>query len=207
MENILDTYNVSRETIDELKKYEALVIEWNNKFNLISKSSVQCVWDRHILDSLQLCQFINNKDKIMCDFGSGAGFPAIVLSILSKQLFPDLKIYLIESITKKALFLNTVKDKLNLNIEVINDRIENIKLNNIDIISSRAMASLDKLIEYSKPFCNKNTRMIFPKGSKYKEELDVLLKKWDFDLDIIQSKTDESGKILYIKNLRRKKHG
>mgnify|MGYP003308141806 CR=1 FL=1 len=117
MENILELYNVSRETIDELKKYEALVLEWNNKFNLISKSSVQYIWNRHILDSLQLCQFVKNTDRVMFDFGSGAGFPAIVLSIVSKQLFPDLKIYLIESISKKAMFLNFVKDSLNLNIE------------------------------------------------------------------------------------------
>lgn len=204
MENILEVYNVSRETINELKKYEALVVEWNNKFNLISKSSVQYIWERHILDSLQLCQFIKNTDKIMYDFGSGAGFPAIVLSIVGKQLFPKLKIFLVESITKKALFLNTVKNELNLNIEVINDRIENIKAENIDLISSRAMASLDRLIDYSKPFCNKNTRLIFPKGSKYKEEIDLSLKKWKFDFDIIQSKTDETGKILYIRNIRRK---
>lgn len=204
MENILEAYNVSRETIDELKKYEALVVEWNNKFNLISKSSVQYIWERHVLDSLQLCQFIKNTDKIMYDFGSGAGFPAIVLSIVGKQLFPELKIFLVESITKKALFLNTVKNELNLNIEVINDRIENIKAKNIDLISSRAMASLDRLIDYSKPFCNKNTRLIFPKGSKYKEEIDLSLKKWKFDFDVIQSKTDETGKILYIRNIRRK---
>ena len=207
MENILELYNVSRETIDELKKYEALVVEWNNKFNLISKSSVQYIWNRHILDSLQLCQFIKNTDKVMFDFGSGAGFPAIVLSIVSKQLFPDLKIYLIESISKKAMFLNVVKDSLNLNIEVINDRIENIKTKNVDLISSRAMASLDKLMDYSKPFCCKNTRLVFPKGEKYQEEIDVTLKKWLFDVDIIQSITDDSGKILYIRNLRRKKNG
>lgn len=207
MENILDLYNVSRETVDELKKYEALVLEWNNKFNLISRSSIPYIWERHILDSLQLCQFIKEIDGVMCDFGSGAGFPAIVLSIISKQMFPNLKIYLIESISKKAMFLNTVKQELNLNIEVINDRIENIKIPNVDIISSRAMASLDKLVEYSKPFCGKNTRLVFPKGSKYKEELDIVQKKWLFDLDIIQSKTDESGKILYIRNLRRKRNG
>lgn len=204
MENILEVYNVSRETINELKKYEALVVEWNNKFNLISKSSVQYIWERHILDSLQLCQFVKNTDEIMYDFGSGAGFPAIVLSIVGKQLFPELKIFLVESITKKALFLNTVKNELNLNIEVINDRIENIKAENIDLISSRAMASLDKLIDYSKPFCNKNTRLIFPKGSKYKDEIDLSLKTWKFDFDVIQSKTDETGKILYIRNIRRK---
>ncbi len=105
------------------------------------------------------------------------------------------------------MFLNVVKDSLKLNIEVINDRIENIKTKNVDLISSRAMASLDKLMDYSKPFCGKNTRLVFPKGEKYQEEIGISQKKWLFDIDIIQSITDDSGKILYIKNLRRKKNG
>jgi 16S rRNA (guanine527-N7)-methyltransferase len=83
MSDILKTYNVSRETIDKLKTYEKLVLEWNNRFNLISKSSVECIWNRHILDSVQLCKYINNKDNILYDFGSGAGFPAIVIAIVS----------------------------------------------------------------------------------------------------------------------------
>ena len=80
MSNILKTYNVSRETIEDLKTYEKLVLEWNNKFNLISKSSVEYIWERHIEDSLQLCNFINLDDKVLYDFGSGAGFPGRWLS-------------------------------------------------------------------------------------------------------------------------------
>lgn len=204
MMNILATYNVSRETIKTLKNYEALVLEWNERFNLISKSSVDFIWDRHILDSLQLYEFLDDKAKSLYDFGSGAGFPAIVLAIIAKEKNPDLKITLIESIKKKAIFLNEVKNKLELNIEIINDRIENIDKTNIDIITSRAMASLDKLLEYSKPFCSKKTQLIFPKGIKWKEELLEAQKKWNFNYEVINSKTDESGHIFKISNLRRK---
>lgn len=204
MMNILATYNVSRETIEKLKNYEALVLEWNGYFNLISKSSVDCIWERHILDSVQLYEFIEKDCLILYDFGSGAGFPAIVLAIIAKEKNPNLKITLIESIKKKANFLNEVKNKLDLNIEIINDRIENIERKNVDIITSRAMASLDKLLEYAKPFCSKKTQLIFPKGIKWKDELNEAEKKWTFNYNVINSKTDDTGRILQISNLRRK---
>ena len=92
MSNVLEKYNVSRETIERLKAYEKLVLEWNNKFNLISKSSIPYIWNRHIEDSAQLCKFINSSDELLYDFGSGAGFPAIVIAIIGKEMFPNLKI-------------------------------------------------------------------------------------------------------------------
>ena len=203
MSDILDTYNVSRETIEKLKTYEKLVLEWNNRFNLISKSSVEHIWERHIVDSLQLCKFINGDDRFLYDFGSGAGFPAIVIAIMSQELYPNLKISLIESIRKKTTFLNTVKEELNLNIDIYNDRIENLKLPKADIISSRALASLIKLLEYSKPFCKNSTRLIFPKGEKWREEVAEAENKWKFDYITEKSITSDTGCILQIKNIRR----
>jgi len=204
MSDILNINNVSRETIDELKKYETLVKEWNNKFNLISKSTVDKIWERHILDSLQLCSFFYEKEGVLIDFGSGAGFPGIVLAIVAKEKFPKLKINLVESITKKATFLNVVKDALNLDVNIINDRVENIKTIKADFITSRAMASLDKLLNYSKPFCLKSTNLIFPKGEKWKEEVEEAQKKWIFKFDTFESKTNKDSCILYISNVRRK---
>lgn len=206
MSDILVKYNVSCETIAKLKQYENLVKEWNNKFNLVSKSSVEELWNRHIIDSLQLVQFIQLSDRILYDFGSGAGFPALVLAIISDQLFPELQIYLVESINKKTTFLNAVKTELNLkNVEVLHDRIENLKSIPVDIISSRALASLPKLLEYAKPFCVKNTRLIFPKGVNWEEEVKNAKEKWSFDYNVVQSITDKSGHILNISNVRRRK--
>jgi 16S rRNA (guanine527-N7)-methyltransferase len=204
MSDILKTYNVSRETMNKLKAYEKLVLEWNNRFNLISKSSVEFIWERHIEDSLQLCKFITSKDEILYDFGSGAGFPAIVIAIVAEELFPNLKVSLVESIGKKATFLNEVKNVLCLNVVVYNDRIENLKLPKADIISSRALASLPKLLEYSKPFCKTTTRLIFPKGEKWKDEVLEAEKNWKFDYQTEQSLTSDTGCILQIKNIRRK---
>lgn len=204
MIDISEKYNVSRETIEKLKTFQNMVLEWNSKFNLISKSSESDIWQRHIIDSLQLQQFITAKDKILYDFGSGAGFPAIVLAIVSEELFPDLQISLIESIGKKVIFLNEVKNTLNLNINVIQNRIENLKLPKADIITSRALASLDKLLKYAIPFCSKNTKLVFPKGEKWQEEITTAQKEWYFDFESFPSQTSQTGKILYIKNIRRK---
>lgn len=206
MNDILKIYNVSRETIAKLKAYESLVKEWNNKFNLVSKSSVEELWNRHIIDSVQLVQFIKPSDKILYDFGSGAGFPAIVLAIISEQLYPDLKINLVESIGKKTTFLNAVKTELKLkNINVWHERIENLKISEVDIISSRALASLPKLFEYASLFCKEKTRLIFPKGENWENEVNLAKQQWVFEYETIQSITDTSGHILNISKLRRKK--
>lgn len=206
MNDILKTYNVSRETITKLKAYESMVKDWNNKFNLVSKSSVEELWNRHIIDSVQLIQFIKLTDKVLYDFGSGAGFPAIVLAIIAEQLFSDLTINLVESIGKKVIFLNTVKKELELNnINVWHNRIENLKILEVDIISSRALASLPKLLEYSYPFCKRETRLIFPKGESWENEVSQAKQQWSFDFENIQSVTNNSGHILNISNLRRKK--
>ena len=204
MSDILKTYNVSRETIEKLKTYEKLVLEWNNKFNLVSKSSIPYIWERHIEDSLQLCGFITQSDKIVYDFGSGAGFPGVVIAIVAQELYPDLKVSLIESIGKKANFLKVVNDELLLNMDIYNDRIEKLNLTKADVITSRAMASLDKLLEYSKPFCSNKTRLLFLKGEKWQEEVREAEKKWRFDFTTKQSQTSDRGCVLQIENIRRK---
>ncbi len=204
MNDILKTYNVSRETIDKLKAYEALVLEWNNKFNLVSKSSVSDIWHRHIEDSMQLCEYITQKDEILYDFGSGAGFPGVVIAIMAQEMFPNLKISLIESIGKKAKFLSVVNDELDLKMDIYNDRIENLNLKKANIITSRAMASLEKLLEYSKPFCSNKTKLLFLKGEKWQEEVKEAEKKWLFKFIAQKSQTSDNGCVLQIENIRRK---
>lgn len=207
MENLLKKYNVSHETIDNLKTFQNMVLKWNEKFNLISKSSADNIWERHILDSVQLFQYIDKKDKSLYDFGSGAGFPAVVLAIISKKLLPNLKITLIESIGKKATFLTEVNKALNLNMIILPERIEKLTLPITDIITSRAMASLDKLLLYAKPFCNKNTKLLFLKGEKWQEEIKTAKQKWCFDYQSFSSETSEKGRVLLIKNIRRNING
>jgi 16S rRNA methyltransferase gidB len=205
MMDILQIYNVSRETKEKIEAYKTLVLEWNCKFNLISKSSVEHIWERHILDSVQLYKYIRPTDKILLDLGSGAGFPGMVLAIMAKQLNPELSINLVESIGKKTLFLNAVKDELKLNVNILHDRIENIKMKNVDIITSRALAALSKLLDYSKPFCKTETNLIFPKGEHWADEIETAQKQWYFKYKTENSATDKFGKILCISELRRKR--
>jgi len=204
MEDILESFDVSRETMEKLKLFQNMVLEWNKKFNLISKASEKDIWERHIVDSLQLCRFLSKKDEFLYDFGSGAGFPGVVLAVVGKEKFPKLKITLIESVGKKVLFLKEVNKTLDLNLNIINDRIENLKLPKADIISSRALASLEKLLEYAKPFCAEKTMLIFPKGEKWQEEIDTAKEKWFFDYKSTQSITNNKGCILLINKIRRK---
>lgn len=204
MINQIEKIDVSRETYTDLETFQSMVLEWNNKFNLISKSSAEDIWNRHILDSLQLLKFINDKAEKLYDFGSGAGFPGMVLAIAIKNIFPNLKVSLMESIRKKTTFLNEVKTKLNLDVDIYNERVENLKLPKADIITSRAMASLEKLLNYAYPFCKKETELLFLKGKTWEDEIKTALIKWKFDYEAFESITDKDGKILFIKNIRRK---
>ena len=201
MENLIEKYNVSRETFDKLKTYEASLIEWQNKFNLVSNNSLSDAWNRHFLDSVQLMEYIPNNAKSLLDFGSGAGFPAMVLAVLAQQLQPKLKITLIESIKKKTVYLNTVRKICDLDVTVVNDRIENLPQQKTDVITSRAMCNLSDLFKYAYRFTTKNTIMIFPKGKSYQAELDNAKKQWRFNYQIKENKVCNEGVILVINHL------
>ena len=171
MKNIEEKNIVSRETLDLLKAYEASLHEWQNKFNLVSNASLEDAWNRHFLDSIQLFKYIPKTAKTLCDFGSGAGFPGMVLAIMAKDKTPYLKVTLIESIRKKTLYLNEVKQICNVDVEILNERVENLPPQKFDVITSRAMTSLNNLLNYTQRFFKKNTVCIFPKGRSYAEEL------------------------------------
>lgn len=204
MIDIEKKYNVSHETYEKLKNYQALVLEWNSKFNLISKSTEATIWERHIVDSLQLIKYITNEDKILLDLGSGAGFPGVVLAIACQEIYPDLQINLVESIGKKTAFLHAVNEQLNLNMEIHQERIEKLNIGKVDVITSRALAALPKLLDYAKPFCKKETRLILPKGENWSLENDEALMKWLYNYEVYNSDTSDVGKILRISDLGRK---
>lgn len=205
MKNFAEKYNVSCETIDVLNTYLALLIEWQNKFNLVSKSSIQNAWNRHFLDSAQLSKYIPKEAESLVDFGSGAGFPGMVLAIMSKEKTPYLKVTLVESIKKKTLYLNEVAQRTSTEVTIINDRIENIAPQKFDVITSRAMTALNELLKYAEPFCHEKTICVFPKGKSYAEELALAHKNWRFKCRIEPNETSEEGKILIITDIVKKK--
>lgn len=205
MKNFCDTYNVSRETFLKLKTYQTLLVEWQGKFNLVSKNTIDDAWNRHFLDSVQLFNLIPENTKIMYDFGSGAGFPGMVLAIIANEKMPELEINLVESTSKKTMYLNEVKKQTNTNVNILNSRIENLPLKVADVITSRAMSSLKDLLGYAFPFCHKNTICIFPKGKKYTEELAEAHKFWKFKCQILPSQQSDEGRILIISNISKNK--
>ena len=205
MQNFITTYNVSCETFQNLETYVALLQEWQQKFNLVSNNSLADVWNRHMADSAQLFKYLNNEVDSVYDLGSGAGFPAMVLAIMAKEKYPHIKFTLMESIAKKTLYLNEVKAKLNLdNVTVINGRSEDLNLPKADVVTARAVASLDKLLNYVFKFTDRQTKLIFPKGKSYQEELEEAKKFWNFKLKVDASQTSQDGVILLLENLRRK---
>ncbi len=205
MKNFIDTYSVSRETYQKLEQLVALLNEWQAKFNLVSNNSLPDVWQRHIADSAQLFKYLNNQVDSVYDVGSGAGFPALVLAVMAQEQYPRLKFTLIESIGKKTLYLNEVKTVLNLsNVTVLNKRTEDVLLPPADVITARAVASLDKLLGYVFKFTNRQTKLIFPKGKSYRDELEATAKLWNFKLEVCKNETSADGVVLLLENLRRK---
>ena len=195
--------DVSRETLDALKYFEDLVVLWNPAINLMSNSSISDLWSRHIIDSAQLFLFTLPDEGLWLDVGSGGGFPGIVVSIIAKELAPSLRVVLVESDNRKCVFLRTVIRELGLSVKVINDRIENVKLDDVVYLSARALRNLNSLLFIVENNVSRETVCVFPKGRSYKKELVESQKNWKFDFNLIDSNTSEDSKVIVLKGLER----
>jgi len=200
----MQTYNVSRETFKTLSDFVDILTNWQAKMNLVSSKSLPEIWTRHIADSLELYQYLNADAKRVYDIGSGAGFPAIVLAIAAQGEKRQTSFKLIESITKKTLYLNDVKNKLGLkNVEIINGRAENLKLLPANFVTARAVANLSKLFSLALPLTDKKTVLILPKGKTYQEEIIEAKKIWAFDVIVKKNQVSDDGVVLIVSNLRK----
>ena len=124
--NLLPGLNVSRETFLRLKEYEKLLFKWNAKINLVSRSTLDNFWNRHVLDSAQFLSSVGEKAGKWVDLGSGGGLPGLVVAILSDEIELVNKLFLVEADVRKAVFLKTVCRELGLKVEVYNNRIEEL---------------------------------------------------------------------------------
>ncbi len=186
-----------------LKKYHDLLLKWQKQINLISNNTIENSWERHFKDSLQILDFIPEQTKNLLDLGSGAGFPGLVIAIER----PEIKVTLIESDQKKCSFLKTVSRETNTHTEIMNERIEHSNIDFIpDVITARALASLDKLFNYCQKWIEQNPDLllIFPKGQSFESELEECSVYWHFDKIVHQSKIDENSVILTFTNVRKK---
>lgn len=152
-------------------KYYNYLIEENKKFNLTSITNKDEVFIKHFYDSKVLINYLDLKNKSILDIGSGAGFPGVVLKIEE----PSINLSLIDSVSKKTIFLNNLKNELNLEYNVINDRIENLDKNNkFDIIVSRAVARLNILLELAIPYVKVNGYFVAYKGNNALKEVEEI---------------------------------
>ncbi|WP_438959771.1 16S rRNA (guanine(527)-N(7))-methyltransferase RsmG [Nereida sp.] len=195
--------DVSRETSERLQAYEALIRKWNPKINLVSPKTLECLSDRHINDSLQICSHIGETTQTVADLGSGGGLPGIVIAIYDQQAAPNRTTVLVESDARKGAFLRTCIRELSLNARVETARIERLEPLSADVITARALASLDTLFDWAHAHGHTDTECLFLKGRTVEAELAVVRNKWSFELDLVPSKTDPEAKLLKLKALKR----
>ena len=163
--------NINDKQLKQLEDYYNLLIEWNNKINLTAITEKDQVYLKHFYDSLTITKIINlNEIDSLCDIGTGAGFPGMVIKIL----FPNINVILVDSLNKRIEFLKIVKERLKLNkLEIYHDRAEEFAHNNIekfDVVTARAVANLSTLLEYSIPMVKINKYFI-PLKSNVDEEI------------------------------------
>ena len=191
---------VSRETYGKLCVFHKNLVKWQKSINLISKNTIKNIWERHFLDSAQLFIFVKDVKGNIIDFGSGAGFPGMVLAIMGKQ-----DIHLVESDYKKCVFLKEIAMLTETDITIHNCRIEDLNFINVDLITCRALAPLNNLIDYVDIFINKSLqqkenfpKMLFLKGKSYNSEVLELSNNKKIIFEEYPSITDKNSKILYI---------
>ncbi|MEO1019862.1 MAG: 16S rRNA (guanine(527)-N(7))-methyltransferase RsmG [Pseudomonadota bacterium] len=192
----LGDLDVSRETIDRLEIYETLLRKWNSKINLVGRSTLEDVWTRHFLDSAQLFEIAAHPVQHWADLGSGAGFPGMVIAILASEKASPGKITMVESDVRKCTFLRSVLRETDISATVINERIENVPPLDANVISARALASLSALFKLALPHLSSDGQVLFPKGEKWRTEVADAQSKWQFEHQVVKSRTSDGPVIL-----------
>jgi len=201
-EELLSRLNVSRETMDRLKIFEEVIQKWNPKINLVSKNSLEDLWKRHIIDSIQVYRSVR-KSKNWVDLGSGGGFPGIIVGILAADEAPETEVTLIESDRRKSVFLRTAARECGIGIKVIDERIEQTDPLDAQVLSARALANLNTLLGYAVRHLDPEGTALFPKGVTWKKELEEARRHWRFQVETITSMTEPDAVILKLGGVTR----
>lgn len=199
---------VSRETLGRFETWRRILEETNAHTNLVGRSTLSEFWYRHALDSWQVYELgrdMRPGAARWADLGSGAGFPGFAIAYgLMQAGAPGARVHLVESIAKKAAFLNAVALETGAPVNVLCDRAESLHpVPEVDIVTARAMAPLGRLLGYVQPFVDKGATALLPKGGRYKQELTEARKSWTFEVQVIPSRTSPDAAILKIEGLTR----
>ena len=190
---------VSRETLDRLDRFVAVLLDWQHRMNLIASSTEPKLWTRHIADSLQLLA-LAPQARIWVDLGTGAGFPGVVLACALADI-PGAHVHLVERSTKKAAFLREAVHATGAPAEVhavgLEDFVENLAVP-VDVVTARALAPLAALLAGTYPLLKTGTLGLFPKGQDVDAELTEAAKCWSIQSSLAPSLTDPRAKIVCV---------
>ncbi|GAA3671224.1 16S rRNA (guanine(527)-N(7))-methyltransferase RsmG [Acetobacter fabarum] len=188
---------VSRETEERLHAYMAVLKKWNERINLVSPKDMDNLWERHILDSLQLVPLVKGRERFV-DMGSGGGFPGIVLGIAAN--IPGV---LIESDQRKSAFLREAARITGAPLTVLPCRLDSAEVAPAPVVTARALAPLDKLLTWARPLLEPGGVGLFLKGRQAEQEIEEAARTWRFDVRSWPSKTSPDGVILEVSNFNR----
>ncbi|MFV2038465.1 MAG: 16S rRNA (guanine(527)-N(7))-methyltransferase RsmG [Paracoccaceae bacterium] len=198
-----EKFDVSRETIQRLDEFELLLRKWNPAINLVARSTLDDIWRRHIADSAQIWQYAQPGFDHWVDFGTGGGFPGLVVAILAAEHHPHGRVTMVESDQRKATFLRIVAAQLKLSANIFTERAEELQPQSADIVSARAVAPLKLLLKYAHRHLKPSGRALFMKGKSFRSEVAEALESWAFQSDEYTSTTDGSAVVLSLGDIRR----
>ena len=203
---LLKDHNVPRETLLEFESFIGMLQKKNEEINIISKETAKngVIRERHIVDSVQIIDFIDLKSNIITDIGSGGGMPGIIISILTKRLKKTLKSNLYEKSHHKSAFLRSVSRDLKLNTEIIQKNI--FEEQNIDsgTVMARAFKPLPITLELVYKNFSSYTNLIVFMGKNGEKTLEEARRNWEFDFEKKKSITSKDSFLLNIKNIKKK---
>jgi len=194
--------DVSRETLDGLRRYADLLVKWQRSINLVAADSLDDLWRRHMLDAAQLYRLLPPGDCRVVDLGSGAGFPGLVLAAMGAG-----DVHLVESDGRKCVFLAEAARACGLeagvNPVIHRARLEQMRGLTAEVVTARACAPLDRLLDYAEPFLRPQSICLFLKGAGAADELTAAANRWRMTVERLPSVSDPSGTILRIGQVTR----
>ncbi len=196
----LAAFGVSRESYERLMTLQKLLLTWQDHINLVAPSTIPDLWNRHIIDSLQLLPFIPKATRSIADLGSGGGFPSLVLAATQSAV-----VHFYEANAKKTAFLQEALRQMKVTGHVHRQRLEPLaaplQMPDVQIVTARAFAPMPLLLSLAEPFMRGGATALFHKGQESDTELTEAAKTWKISYQKHRSITDSNSVILEIKEI------
>ena len=191
---------VSRETLERVRSYLAVLDQWRERINLIGPGEGRHLWRRHVLDSLQLIEQISSDDLAVADLGSGAGFPGLVIACALAER-PGASVTLVEKSPRKSEFLEAAIAAQGLPAKVLNVRIEDAPRQKFDLVTARALAPLPKLLGYAYGWLKPSGKALLMKGRDVEAEVAEARRSWTFEMSDRASLSSPEGRVLRLSSI------